>query len=301
MWLQLLALSTTALIAPPSLSSLSSVIDRYDCLLLDQFGVIHDGKTAYEGAVAAVSEAQRRGKKVVIISNSSRRKGDSVARLRSMGFGPVEDDTNPEGIPPISVVTSGDLVFEGLCATEGVIASTGLDATPFDGLGVRCFVFGNGEEDEQYVRECGKVASPIDQADFVLARGLFSMLGAGPDMLRQPAAPYTAEGEAEILGTALARGLPLLVANPDEVRPDGKDSPMPGQLARRYKEMGASDIRLVGKPHALIYKACRAELAAAGLPPTARVAAVGDSLHHDVLGAAAPPARWKRRLGGAAA
>ena len=30
-----------------------------------------------------------------------------------------------------------------------------------------------GEEDEEYVRECGKVASPINQADFVLARGLF--------------------------------------------------------------------------------------------------------------------------------
>ena len=270
------ASSAAAALVP--IASLSSVLDRYDCLLLDQFGVIHDGKRAYEGAVAAVSEAQRRGVKVCIISNSSRRKGDSVARLRSMGFGPVEDDPNPDDVPPISVVTSGDLVFEGLLASE---------SAPFADLGMRCFVFGNGEEDEQYVRECGKVAAPINQADFVLARGLFSMLGAGPDLLRQPAAPYSPEAEAEVLAQALERELPLLVANPDEVRPDGKDSPMPGQLARRFQEMGAGDVRLVGKPYSLIYDACRGRLADAGIAAEgARIAAVGDSLHHDVLGAA---------------
>jgi len=260
------------------LASLPVIADRYDCLLLDQFGVIHDGKAAYPGAVAAVSEVQRRGKKICVISNSSRRKGDTLARLRSLGFGPLEDDVDvPDGIQPISVVTSGDLVFEGLSASK---------AAPFDDLGMRCFVFGNGDEDEDYVRDCGKVASPINQADFVLARGLFSMLGAGPDMLRQPAAPYSPKAEEDILEIALQRGLPLLVANPDEVRPDGKDSPMPGQLARRYREMGARDVRLVGKPHPLIYDACRAVLANCGISDGATIAAVGDSLHHDVLGAA---------------
>ena len=83
---------------------------------------------------------------------------------------------------------------------------------------------------------------------------------------------------------AACSGLPLLVANPDEVRPDGKDSPMPGRLAQRYRELGAADIRLVGKPHPLIYEACRARLAASGIEG-GRIAAVGDSLHHDVLGA----------------
>ena len=50
--------------------------------------------------------------------------------------------------------------------------------------------------------------------------------------------------------------------------------------------MGGTDIRLVGKPHPLIYNACNAQLEAAGVDTAnARVAAVGDSLHHDVLGA----------------
>ena len=52
----------------------------------------------------------------------------------------------------------------------------------------------------------------------------------------------------------------MLVANPDLVRPDGKDSPMPGQLAARYRALAAelglppADVREVGKPHALVYE-----------------------------------------------
>lgn len=269
----------------PRLASLLDTADQYDAFLLDQFGVIHDGKTAYEGSVEAVTTLQKMGKKIVIISNSSRRRGDTVARLRAMGFGPCEGDADDTGdVPAIGVVTSGDLCFEGLSMSADRIEP------PFDSLGIRCLVFGNGADDEAYVRECGKVASPVQQADFLLARGLFTILGAGTDLLRDPFAEYSLEREEELLQTALERrpgGLPLLVANPDLLRPDGADSPMPGQLAARYKAMGATDIRLVGKPHPLIYEACRQKLDAAGLGGgAARVAAVGDSLHHDVLGAA---------------
>ena len=55
---------------------------------------------------------QKLGKKIVIISNSSRRKGDTLARLRAMGFGPCEDEDEEAGlgrpgdVPPISGVFS---------------------------------------------------------------------------------------------------------------------------------------------------------------------------------------------------
>jgi len=212
--------------------------------------------------VEAVSALQRLGKQIIIISNSSRRRSDTAARLQRMGF--AFDATD--------VVTSGDLVFAGL--------SAGTDAV-FKDLGPRCFVFGNGDDDEEYVRACGKVTAPTEEADFILARGLFSVLGAGP------AAPYSAEAEAKALAASLSRvegGIPMLVANPDETRPDGADSPMPGQLARRYEQQGAADVRRVGKPHPLIYEACRAQMAGHGTGQ--RIVAVGDSLHHDVLGAA---------------
>ena len=43
-------------------------------ILLDQFGVLHDGKQAYGGAVEAVKYLAEAGLSVVILSNSSRSK-----------------------------------------------------------------------------------------------------------------------------------------------------------------------------------------------------------------------------------
>ena len=41
-------------------------------VLLDQFGVLHDGQKPYPGAIEAVKTLAESGRKVLIISNSSR-------------------------------------------------------------------------------------------------------------------------------------------------------------------------------------------------------------------------------------
>jgi hypothetical protein len=41
-------------------------------VLLDQFGVLHDGRMAYPGAVEAVERLHSQGMQLLIISNSSR-------------------------------------------------------------------------------------------------------------------------------------------------------------------------------------------------------------------------------------
>ncbi len=43
-------------------------------VLLDQFGVLHDGVKPYPHAVAAVKQMAEQGQKILILSNSSRRK-----------------------------------------------------------------------------------------------------------------------------------------------------------------------------------------------------------------------------------
>lgn len=42
-------------------------------ILLDQFGVLHDGRKPYPGAIEAVTALADSGRSVLIISNSSRR------------------------------------------------------------------------------------------------------------------------------------------------------------------------------------------------------------------------------------
>lgn len=55
-------------------------------VLLDQFGVLHDGKSAYPAAIEAVQQWSRMGLKVYILSNSSRRAGTCLTKIGTLGF-----------------------------------------------------------------------------------------------------------------------------------------------------------------------------------------------------------------------
>lgn len=55
------------------INNLREVADDYDGFILDQYGVLHDGAKPLDGVVLAIAELLRRGKKLVILSNASRR------------------------------------------------------------------------------------------------------------------------------------------------------------------------------------------------------------------------------------
>lgn len=55
-------------------------------VLLDQFGVLHDGKQPYPHAIAAVTRLHAAGKQILVLSNSSRRSGGTIGKLVKMGF-----------------------------------------------------------------------------------------------------------------------------------------------------------------------------------------------------------------------
>ena len=55
-------------------------------VLLDQFGVLHDGQKPYPGAQQAVQLLHEAGLRVLILSNSSRRSGGTLKKLAKMGF-----------------------------------------------------------------------------------------------------------------------------------------------------------------------------------------------------------------------
>ena len=53
-------------------------MDKYDFFILDQWGVMHDGHKGYKHAINAVNKLILEGKKLIIISNTSKRKISSV-------------------------------------------------------------------------------------------------------------------------------------------------------------------------------------------------------------------------------
>lgn len=231
---------------------LAPLADRYDGFLVDQFGVLLDGVRALPGAREGLELLRDRGKAVVILSNSGRRSAPNVERLARLGLGP-ELYT--------ALVSSGEATWQGLRErTDPTFADLGRRCLLFTRHGDRSPV--EGVEGLESVRE-------PEAADFVLLCGIDPHETARGRCRRQ-------------LDRALARHLPLVCANPDTVSLEGdRTVEGPGAFAARYAA-GGGEVRHVGKPWPAVY---RAALPVLGVPPE-RVLAVGDSLDHDVAGAA---------------
>jgi len=229
-----------------SIASLAEIAADYDAIVLDQWGVLHDGTAPYPSAVEALKLLKARNLRLAVLSNSGKRALPNEAQLTRIGYPPGLFDC---------VMTSGEVLWRSFAADTVPVsrlypitrASGDADAWA-DGLDVS-FV-------------------PIEQAEAVLLMGI-------PD-----AAPQ--DWAAETLACALNRGLPVLCSNPDRAAPRqcGATVISPGTLAHDYAGRGG-DVCFIGKPHVPVFEAVEESLR---LTPD-RLLMVGDSLEHDVAGA----------------
>lgn len=85
---KLKSISVQATTAPvmQRIDSIEQCLEQFTGILLDQFGVLHDGKVPYPHAAAAVQRLAEAGKQIIILSNSSRRSGGTIGKLAKMGF-----------------------------------------------------------------------------------------------------------------------------------------------------------------------------------------------------------------------
>lgn len=261
-------------------ASFSTLASRYDAFILDQYGVMHNGKQALPGAAECVKHlARERDLPLIILSNTSSPAAAALQRLPALGF---------DASDFVGAVTSGEEAARHIRATHGAGAGA-----------PRKFVWftwapGNdGVPDPlRFLEDCGNVAPTLDasEAEFVVAHGSGCLRGAGAgDDGRPPSrsmGTFFDDGNMAAVDAALrecrARDLPLVCANPDlvVVHHAGGFRHMPGKIAQSYEAQGGR-VTWFGKPHASHFAACLREL---GLD-RARVAHVGDSLHHDVAGA----------------
>jgi len=232
---------------------ISALAQRYDGFLLDQWGVLHDGSTPYPAAQDCLQRLRAAGKAIIILSNSGRRGHENEAVLAKMGFARALYD---------EVVSAGDDAREAL----GERAEPG-----YGGLGRRCLLLARTGEEDLAAGLGLQLTDDVSQADFILT------------MSMDPAYQSVA-GWLPMLRAGAARGLPMICANPDRhrVHADGRLLEAPGLVARAYEELGGA-VHYHGKPQPRIYRTCLRKL---GLP-AARLAAIGDSLEHDIGGASA--------------
>ncbi len=87
------------------ISGLREVAHDFDAMLIDQFGVIHDGQKLYPGAAEVLAELQALSIPVVIMTNSGKRAAANVSRIVKMGI-PREHF--------VDCVSSGEVAFQSL-------------------------------------------------------------------------------------------------------------------------------------------------------------------------------------------
>jgi len=237
--------------AVPAALGLAALAAGHRALIVDLWGVVHDGAALLPGAAETLKSIRAAGKPVVFLTNSARRQANLVALLDRLGLDRSLYRT---------VVSSGEAAAMALS-----------DAAFCRTLGGRYVVIGR-QEDGAWVHAlpAEEVENPAD-ADFALATGLLD-----DDTTDETWAPMFADW--------LARGVPLVCANPDlQVVHDGRLRRAGGALAKAFREAGGR-VLLYGKPDRPIYDACFAALPDI---PRRAVLAVGDSLATDIAGAAA--------------
>lgn len=240
----------------PKTCSFLDLIERYDAILLDAYGVLVDLAGALPGAAGWIEALNRRGKDYWLVSNTAARLPEQAAR-RYQNFGLA--------IPAERILSSGMLL-------KPCFASLGLS-------GKRIRVLG-----------------PVDSVCYVeQAGGVVVGPGAAFDALvvaDQAGFPFL-ETLDEVLSALIeyfdaGQDIPMILPNPDLIYPTGKGCGitsgalavmLESALRQRYPNRPELGFMRLGKPHPGLFEE------AARRAGRRKLVMVGDQLETDILGA----------------
>ena len=235
------------------IAGLADIAEAFDGVLVDQFGVLHDGHVPFPGTRQCLEALRARGVPVVALTNSGKRAAGNRDRLTRLGFPPELVAT---------VISSGELAHAEVAGrlesgqlphgARIAILSRDDDTSIIDGLEVQR-------------------VEPGPDADLLIIAGI------EPERRDR-------SGYRTLLAPLAARRIPAICANADRVMyAEGGVSFGAGAVAEDYGAAGAP-VMTLGKPAAAMFAAA---LRALGDIPPARVLMIGDSPEHDIAGAAA--------------
>jgi len=235
--------------APPIIANAGPLLERYDVLFCDVWGVVHNGRSPYGEGCAALQRFRDGGGTVILVSNAPRTAGVVRSILDEKGV--------PYGISD-AIVPSGDLARayarrQGFRQVHHIGPDRDLDV--FEGSGLE------------------RVS--LSEAEAIFCTGL------------QRDREETGEDYRDRLAPAARKGLNLICANPDlVVDVGGVLLPCAGSIAKVYEELGG-DVFWAGKPFAPAYQSA-AEFAAklrGQAVDKSRILAIGDAVRTDIAGA----------------
>ncbi len=242
---------TTQCFNPEILANAGPLLQRYDVLFCDVWGVLHDGHRAFAASNDALTRFRAGGGTVILVSNAPSPSAAVAHTLASKGVAPGAYD---------AIVSSGDVALS-------YIAQQSFSRIHRIGPALRDSAF----YDALVPPDC-----PLEQADAIVCTGLFDDLNE------------TGEHYRERLTAAAQRGIPFICVNPDLVVHVGDQLlPCAGAVATVYEALGGAVI-WAGKPRPSAYSAAfaAAEQVRGHRVLPHRVLAIGDAVRTDLAGAA---------------
>ncbi|MBL0690845.1 MAG: TIGR01459 family HAD-type hydrolase [SAR324 cluster bacterium] len=231
------------------IDSIKEVVDNYDCFIIDQWGVLHDGEKPYYGAIEMLEFLKGAKKIIMVLTNSGRRSAENFQKLADIGFDIKLFD---------EVLSSGEAFF--------LYNNT----TQFSFTKGKAFHISSGENPQNNTYEGLKFTTNIEKARWIFLSGI--NFNANLTYYKK------------ILASANQAKLPLICVNGDYVivNPNRQTFVGPGQLALDYQQKGGK-VYYFGKPHAYVYELCQQRLPSS--ISKSRTLCIGDSLEHDIKGA----------------
>ena len=262
-----------------TLSGLSAIADRYDGLLLDLWGVIHDGTDLYPGVHHALTQLRRDGKKIIMLSNAPRRARKVAKVLGELGIEPALYD---------AVVSSGEVGYQWLqqFSSSPLVGDSRAGGKPHisvskitppltppsrGGEFKRTYYYIGPDKDLDVADGLNfTCVDALADAEFLLNVGFGSEEQSTADWL-------------PLLHDAKQKNLPMVCLNPDleVVKLSGERFACAGVIGHAYEALGGKVIWF-GKPFNAVYDECLRMLSPI---PKPRLLAIGDSVDTDIPGA----------------
>ncbi len=234
------------------LPRLALLAERYDHLIVDLWGTLHNGITPLPGAIDCLARFKAAGTGVALLSNAPFRVSGVRTVLEQIGVpDTIYDD----------IFCSGEVAWHAISNREDPWHQK---------LGRRAAFIGPDRHRPMLDNPGIDQATEIGEADFVIC--------TGPREAGDRLEDYMPELEA-----AAARALPMICTNPDRevLRGDAREI-CAGALAEVYERDLGGDVAWHGKPYRPVYDEV---LKSIGSPDRARVLMIGDGLLTDIAGA----------------
>ncbi len=230
-----------------SIETLAEIAGNYDVIVLDQWGVLHDGTKPYTGVIESLQALASTGHRLAVLSNSGKRSSVNASRITQMGFNANLFER---------VMTSGEALWRDVNSNKiphsvffPIERNTGDASLWAEGLDI-------------------SLTADPNNAQAILLMGL-------------PDGSSLLEWQS-LLQQALNNQLIIYCSNPDISSPrrGGKIVISPGILAHEYKKRGGKVV-FYGKPYSPVFLAIQHAMET----EPEGVLMVGDSLEHDIVGA----------------